>query len=271
MNRLWSYRDYVEHLRHPHSLVRRWAFKAIETQFPRVFTKEVSNLIGDSDEYLACMAPKYLAAHGAAEFAPDIVESFKQGKNNVPSNCAIALGNLRYAQALDDILERFSKVESEDILLGILYYLGKIRQDDTRQILLEMLNDRADDHIVDTVAYHLLEHGNSEDIPKVLEIYLGRLEPEYGNDIFLKRLMDSLGAENLYQELTDYCDLNILESPQEVLEEKIGGRPEFQFCGELVDEIAGIIQKGDYQSLCTTLMFEAQNVVRKRFLTGSLG
>lgn len=57
MNRLWSYQNYVEHLGHPNSFVRSWAFKAIETQFPRKVTKEVSNLIGEAsgelDAYFA--------------------------------------------------------------------------------------------------------------------------------------------------------------------------------------------------------------------------
>jgi len=93
MHQLWSYHDYVDHLTHPNDLVRRWAFKAIKERFPRRYTKEVANLIGDSDEYLACTAPKYLAYHSAIDQAPAILQSFLNDKGNVPSNCAIALGD----------------------------------------------------------------------------------------------------------------------------------------------------------------------------------
>ena len=149
MNRLWSYQNYVEHLGHPSSFVRSRAFNAIERQFPRKVTKEVSNLIGDPDEHLACMAPRYLASRGVSEFTPDIIQSFKEGKDNVPSNCAIALGGLRYVPALDDILARLSNVESLNTFLGILYYLGKVRIDDCRHVLIKLLDESADNHFVE--------------------------------------------------------------------------------------------------------------------------
>ena len=120
MNQLWTYQNYVEHLSHTNTFVRRWAFETIEKQFPRKVTKEVSNLIGDPDEHLACMAPRYLASHGVTEFTPDIIESFKQGKNNIPSNCAMALGDLLYVSALDDILERLSNVENLNTFMSTL-------------------------------------------------------------------------------------------------------------------------------------------------------
>jgi hypothetical protein len=80
MNRIWSYQDYIKHLSHSSSLVRTWAFKKITEQYPRHFSLEVGMLIGDPDEFLACRAPKYLAEHGAEEFAPAfllaLVQSF---------------------------------------------------------------------------------------------------------------------------------------------------------------------------------------------------
>jgi hypothetical protein len=57
MHQLWSYQDCVDHLSHSNSLVRRWAFEAIEKRFPRRFTTGVAKLIGDSDEHLARAAP----------------------------------------------------------------------------------------------------------------------------------------------------------------------------------------------------------------------
>ena len=120
MNRLWDYEDYVNHLSHQNKIVRRWAFEAIENHYTNRYTDEVCHLIGDEVEHLACAAPRYLAKHEAVQHAPAILESFKKGHGNVPSNCAIALGNMFYEPGLDVMLEYFSSVKSENTFLGII-------------------------------------------------------------------------------------------------------------------------------------------------------
>ena len=78
MNKLWDYKDYVNHLSHENRLVRRWAFNALENHYPNIYTDKVCNLISDEDEHLACAAPRYLSWHGAVQHAPAILESFKR-------------------------------------------------------------------------------------------------------------------------------------------------------------------------------------------------
>ena len=128
MNRLWNYEDYTNYLSHRNRMVRRWAFAALENHYPNRYTDEVCNLIGDEDEHLACASPRYLAKYGAIQHVPAILESFKKGQGNIPSNCAIALGNMLYEPALDVMLEYFSSVKSAETFLGILDYLGKTRR-----------------------------------------------------------------------------------------------------------------------------------------------
>ena len=72
MNKLWDYEDYVAHLIHPNPLVRHWAFKALEGRYSNKYSDEVSNLIDDKDEHLACVALRYLAMHEADQHAPVI-------------------------------------------------------------------------------------------------------------------------------------------------------------------------------------------------------
>lgn len=128
MQKLWEFEDYVGHLKHANSSVRNWAFDAVEKHFPRRFAAEASGLIGDENEHLACMAPRYLAKHHAVQFAPEILESFNRDHGNVPSNCAIALGRLRYQPALTYILSRLSICKSENTFIGIFWHLpGKNR------------------------------------------------------------------------------------------------------------------------------------------------
>jgi len=51
MDRLWKYEDYVTFLSHGNSLVREWAFDALEKQYPNRYTDEVSRLISDEDSH----------------------------------------------------------------------------------------------------------------------------------------------------------------------------------------------------------------------------
>ena len=108
MRKLWDYEDFVGFLTHPERAVRSWAFKIIEKRFPRRYSPEVAKLIGDPDDYLACMAPGYLAEHNALEFAPSILECMLERQGNVASHCAEALGKMRWKPALDAVAELLS-------------------------------------------------------------------------------------------------------------------------------------------------------------------
>ena len=126
MHILWTYEDYVKHLSHKNSLVRRWAFDAITNRYPNKYIDEVSRLIGDEDSLLACAAPEYLAKHNAVEHAPHILESFKNGKGSVSSSCATALARMKYEPALEDIIDSLSSNIHSDSLFGIFDYLGSV-------------------------------------------------------------------------------------------------------------------------------------------------
>ena len=65
MNRLWDYKDCVNHLSHQNKIVRRWSFAATENHYPNRYTDEVCNPIGDE----AHSAVGVLRSHPArAEF-----------------------------------------------------------------------------------------------------------------------------------------------------------------------------------------------------------
>ena len=83
MNKLWNYEDYVKFLSHPHWLLRRWAFTALEERFPNRYTDEVAILISDEDFHLACAGPRYLAKNGAVQHAEKIMACFQNGGGNV--------------------------------------------------------------------------------------------------------------------------------------------------------------------------------------------
>lgn len=268
MHQLWSYQDYVERLNHPNNLVRIWAFEAIKKKFPRRYTTEIAILIGDSDEYLACTAPKYLAHHGATDHAPAILESFLKDKGNIPSNCAIALGDMHYELAVDAILDRLNHCESLNTFLGILLYLEKIRRDDCYQALRNIFIQISDNYFADFAAVNLIGHHHPEDVPLVFETYFKNINPDIPGDMFLKRLMSATGASGLYDDLTEYSSKDILETPKKAFKNMLKQHPMINPELKIINEIVRLIESGRYQHIATSLMFDARDIIRYRFPKG---
>jgi len=266
MNRLWSYQNYVEHLSHANTFVRRWAFKAIENQFPRKFTKEVSILIGDPDERLACGAPKYLAKHRAVEYAPKILECFlESGSDVVSNNCAIALGNMNYASAFDNITEVLQNSKSLETFLGILHYLGKIRSDDSREVLLGVLHHMPDSDYVGSIAASLLSCRVPDDVSILLDILSDKHVSDFGTDGLFQNCMGAIESGGIYDDLTEYGRDNILDSPGKVLKNILGQYPMIKIEAELKNEITKRFENHQYLDIVTSLTFDARNIVRSRF------
>jgi SEC-C motif len=217
MSKLWNYEDYVNHLSHQNKIVRCWAFAAIENHYPNRYTDEVSILIGDEVEHLARAAPRYLAMHEAFQHAPAILDSFKKDHGNIPSNCAIALGNMFYEPAIDVMLEYFSSVKSEEAFWGILEYLGKIDNENRMDYIysdairsMNALDESADEVILAAIKNKELDDWQSFSILEYLpyseayDLALQRWEDEnYDMDSYelfagcLRGIGDPRGIEKL--------------------------------------------------------------------------
>ena len=265
MKKLWSYQDYVNRLSHPSNLVRKWAFEAINEQYPRRFSPEVAILIGDPDEHLACQAPKYLAKHGTDEFAPAILESFLNSDDRIASNCAGALGMLKYEPAFDVIVERLRNVEDIEIFLGTIHYLGSIHTDDSHEILKGAFFQSQDSDYVGSIVGSLLAHREPSDVPMVLDALFIK-DYKFRTDMFLKNIMSSINAGGLYREMTEYGRENILKDPKKAMEDLLQHNQALKISPELKEEIINKLDRSQYHDLTTLLLFDAQQTVRSRFL-----
>ena len=265
MQRLWTYEDFVGRLVHPNSLVRTWAFDIIEKRFPKHYTPDVAKLIGDPDEHLACAAPRYLAKHKATEFTTDILDCMLKSRGNVPSNCAIALGDMYYEPAVGPALEMLPHCEDLNTFLGILNYLGKIHREDCHDALQEVFRQLQGRDWAEIAAFHLLEHHNTEDVPLVLEAFLSNVVQSRGHDRFLKNLASSVSAGQLFDDFAEHYRVDILGDPQKtilaVLKRHSISDPE----PNLTNELTQLINRGEYAHIATSLMFNAQKLVRSRF------
>ncbi|MGA3117906.1 MAG: SEC-C metal-binding domain-containing protein [Syntrophobacteraceae bacterium] len=265
MQRLWNYEDFVGRLAHPNSLVRTWAFDIIEKRFPRHYTPDVAKLIGDPDEHLACAAPRYLARHKATEFAADILDSMFKSRGNVPSNCALALGDMHYEPAVDPFLEMLPHCEDLNTFLGILHYLGKIHSEDCHHALQEVFRQIQGRDWAETVAFHLLEHHHTEDVPLVLEAFLSNVTKSPGHDRFLKNLACSVSAGQLFDDFAQPYGVDILGDPQKTILAVLKRHSIIEPEPNLTNDLTQLINRREYAHIATSLMFNAQKLVRSRF------
>lgn len=265
MNKLWNYQDYVKHLNHPNTLIRRRAFKAIKEHYPNRYTDEVANLIADEDSHLACAAPRYLAKNGALQHAEKIMACFKNSSGSVASNCALALGMMGYEQATDQILEHFSSADNAETFFGILEYLGKIKREDCRNALISTVLQVKDSFYVTAAVHNLLLHYHKADISLVLEKYFEIGIEDYYSDTFFKNIASTLGGEGYFHELTEFSQHSIVEKPDEVIDLFISSNPTFDVENTRRAPILKSLSNNEFGHLVTMIMFEVKAIIHKRY------
>ena len=265
MNKLWDYEDYVNHLSHQNKIVRRWAFSAIENHYQNRYTDEVCNLIGDDVEHLACAAPRYLAMHEAVQHAPAILESFKKDHGNVPSNCAIALGNMFYEPALDVMLENFSSVKSAETFLGVLDYLGKIDNENCRAALKSTIMQIQDTLILGSAITNLLYHHYPDDVPFIMDRFFDLVGRDQHYGTFLRNISWALGGGEYFRTLTEFPQHDILEKPGDAIDNHILKNATIELDKALHENIIKTLENGQYKDFLTVIMFEARSIVNARY------
>lgn len=265
MNKLWDYKDYVNHLSHENRLVRRWAFKALESHYPNRYTDKVCNLISDEDEHLACAAPRYLAQHEAVQHAPAILESFKSSQGIIPSNCASALAKMYYEPAIDVMLEHFINPGSAETFLGILDYLGKIHREKCRGALKSAVFQMKDTFLLGSAMARLLRHHNPEDVKLVLDKYFESGDRNNRNDMLLKNISSPLGGGSYFIDLTEFGQNNILVKPVETIDGLALKNSQIEMDEILRKNMIMSLENEQYEDFVTMIMFDSRNIVNARY------
>jgi len=265
MKKLWNYTDYVRHLGHPERLLRRWAFNALEEQFPNRYCDEVANLIGDEDSHLTCAALRYLAGHGAVQHAEKIMTCFLGGSGNVPGNCARALGILGYEPAAEQMLDYLFSADSAETSLGVLDYLGSIKRQECRETLRAAVVQIEDPLSLQPVIHNLLRHHHPEDAALVLDRYLAMGVEDHNSDSFLKTIAATLGGEGYFRDLTEFSHYSILERPAEVFDIFMSRNPGITLQKEKRESLLGALADRAIEDIVTMMMFDARGIIHRRY------
>lgn len=261
MKPLFEYSDYVSLLSHKDEVVRMWAFNALESRYSLKFTPEIAYLIGDSNEHLACAAPRYLARHGKVDHAPQILNSFQHDKGLVPSNCASALGVLNYLPALDKMLKGLSHCESMDTLLGICSYLGSVKDDECRYALRDIVKQLLEDFSLGDVSAELWRHGKPEDVAYVLDLFSGQTSP----NTFLRPLIGQLAGNNIFDHLVSSSEKYFIKMPRKFIDRILEWYPSLNVGEWFLAELMELIVAGQFNSVCTELVRLSEQEIETRY------
>ncbi|MDM8536239.1 SEC-C metal-binding domain-containing protein [Desulfobacterales bacterium HSG17] len=270
MNKLWNYEDYVKHLSHENKIVRKWAFNAIENHYPNRYTDEVSKLIDDEDSRLACAAPRYLAGHYAVQHAPAILDSYKNGKENIPSNCASALGRMKYEPALETMTASFtntSKKLNMETFFGICDYLGSMPESYCRELLITAAMQINESFLLPTIITNLLRHNNPEDISFILDKYFDKKNADWEIDLFqFKHIASALGGGEYFKNRSGLSvGKNFLTNPGKAIDELLQNNAQISLSSSLIDKMAESLKKKQYLEFTSLMMFDAQSIINSRY------
>ncbi|MDM8536240.1 SEC-C metal-binding domain-containing protein [Desulfobacterales bacterium HSG17] len=267
MTKLWNYEDYVNYLSHDNKMVRRWAFDKIENHYPNRYTDEVSKLIGDENDHLACAAPRYIAEHEAVQHAPAIMYSFKNDQGNAPGHCATALGKMKYEPAMDSMFEYCSDKTNMETLYGVFDYFGSMDNDTCREMLISAAMQINDMFLRTSIIHNLFKHNNIEDIYFILDNYFDPNISKWELNVFQSQgIAQALGGGDYFRNIYEYPGKsNILENPEKVLDDFLENNSHLNFSSSILEKIIYALKKNQYQDFITIIMFDGQSIVNSRY------
>ena len=181
----------------------------------------------------------------------------------------IALAHMKHHESYEAIINKFKQNESYDVFIGVIAYLGRIHTKDSRQLLLNTFIQEADNDFIDDlglISSYLLEHHNLDDVKIVVKTFFKMEENKNNRDHgFLKNILRTIKANDIYTDLRESSDGNILKNPKKIINEIIKYNPNIITKKEITTKIIDLLNKRQYKELIRELIIEASNTFNKRF------
>ena len=171
---------------------------------------------------------------------------------------------MRYEPAVGTLLDMLPRCRDSNTLWGIPHYLGKIHREDAHLALRESFPVLSESWLADGAASFLLEHGDPEDVPLVLDTWFRRTDPKAKKDRFSGRVLESAEASGLFEEIVEYGSCDVLTAPRGSLMELLKQHPLIHLDPPWISEVVRLIEAGRLQHLATILMLDARSKVRQR-------
>ena len=133
---IWRYEDLKRLLKRDFPLVRRWAFEKLVELYGHSRVHRIADLIDDPDDYVSSGAIRFLSAHRHRKWAFRILRKFEESEGDVAASCAIALGELRYTEAIQVFRSRVAEGADYEALMGVVSALKLMPCRESTEVLL---------------------------------------------------------------------------------------------------------------------------------------
>ncbi|MDD3828581.1 MAG: hypothetical protein PHY79_21670 [Anaerolineae bacterium] len=264
---LWTFEDVVRFIEHPDRPLRRWALERLTKRFPHQAGEALLAMVDDPDGYISLMAAQFLVETGDRDkYGPPLLERLGEAEGTRFGYLAQALARLDQRQALPLIVERFESAgrttdpfEANEFLY-LVGALGTFGGDSARQLLWEILDSFPRDRLfVDAVMQAVLDAGQLEDVPRLVQFYRAWPVGPYGSRE-LNVFASAVGAERLAQEM-GYAVGDGLEKTLERAEWWLMRPPELsEPCRR---DLLGAFGRG-HQGVFDLLLGEARRIIELR-------
>ncbi len=179
---IWRFEDHVHFSESPDVQVRSWAFERLRDLHGERAVAPIAKLLHDNDEFIACMAPAFLAERGAVEYAHVILKRFRETRAEGPvaNACALALGRLGYEKAVPALVNRLGSCEPL-AFMGIVEALGNLGGERARKALVNLAEGASrNDSAVAVVFQAVLALGDPGLASLLVDRYLELPAPSLG-------------------------------------------------------------------------------------------
>jgi hypothetical protein len=263
LEKLWTYNDYVDRLQHPNLLVREWAFDALDKQYYRTYTKEVSGLLKETEGFLASKAADYLARHKAEDAIPDLIRAFNEGRKK--GKAAEVLGKLGYGQFTEEVIKAVPHSQNLMEFLGYLHFLGTVRNEDSHQILSSLFSESMHKEANSDIAGALLKHHRPNEVRRVLNRLLEAFNESQPDILPFKDLLESVEGDYFYEWFVSDREKFILTSPVDLVTSIASDSRCMEGVVEELEEVWPLLRAERDQDAVSLLLFKAQAMFRARY------
>jgi HEAT repeat protein len=259
---IWRFEDYVRFSESHDVQVRSWAFERLRDIHGERAVAPIAKLLHDHDEFIACMAPAFLAEQEAVEYAPIILKRFREtrAEGSVANACALALGKLGYQKAVPALANRLGSCEPL-AFMGIVEALGNLGGERARKALVNLAEGAGrNDSAVAAVYEAVMALGDPGLASLLVERYLELPTSGSGesNEVLeaFKSATHSEGAYAAFQEGADGDEVFAQ------LETEIGLTPKESFTPSYLETLKRLWEEGNYQGVISAVVDEASAVSR---------
>ncbi|MFN8494789.1 MAG: HEAT repeat domain-containing protein [Caldilineaceae bacterium] len=212
---LWTLDDYQRFLHHPDQLVRFWAYRHIDDQYPQEANRCIATLIDDTDSLLQFNAIKAMGELGGAENERKLLDLLPKAQGNNRHWAMLSLSRMHSALFLPILLEEVRRIDPRQTQSGFwpvefspLQALGEYAAPEARALLWKLAEQYGrDDQFMHYVFAALVQQADAETLPRLVR-RLFAIKPQNTQwaSPAATALADAVGLERLFGNLAHESD-----------------------------------------------------------------